>query len=219
MTVDLYCGDCLDVMKSLPDGSIDAVVTDPPFNVGKDYGPNCDDSLPASEYLSWCAAWIAESQRISAQQWIVTPTKWLREYWNMIPQAHLVTVPMKAGYAIRNGWTIKSSYLLANGKPQGNPWDLWEGIRQRGEGYFFREDTYGHPGYTPFGIISRAIEISRAETVLDPFMGTGTTMVACLQTGRNGVGIEIDPTYYEIAQKRIAEAQMQPALLFADAAR
>ena len=50
-------------------------------------------------------------------------------------------------------------------------------------------------------------------TVLDPFMGSGTTGVACVQTGRNFIGIEIDPTYYAIAEKRIAEAQMQPSLL------
>ena len=49
-------------------------------------------------------------------------------------------------------------------------------------------------------------------TILDPFMGSGTTGVACVQTGRNFIGIEIDPTYFAIAEKRIKEAQMQPAL-------
>jgi site-specific DNA-methyltransferase (adenine-specific) len=49
-------------------------------------------------------------------------------------------------------------------------------------------------------------------TILDPFMGSGTTGVACVQTGRNFIGIEIDPTYYDIATKRIFEAQQQPRL-------
>ena len=49
-------------------------------------------------------------------------------------------------------------------------------------------------------------------TVLDPFMGSGTTGVACVRTGRRFIGIEIDPTYFAIAQRRIAEAQLQPAL-------
>jgi len=48
-----------------------------------------------------------------------------------------------------------------------------------------------------------------AETVLDPFMGSGTTGVACVQTGRNFIGIEIEPKYFEIAQRRIAEAEAQ----------
>jgi len=50
------------------------------------------------------------------------------------------------------------------------------------------------------------------DTILDPFMGSGTTGVACVKTGRNFIGIEIDPDYYAIAEKRIAEAQMQPVL-------
>lgn len=208
----LIRGDCLEVLKTLPDKSVDAVITDPPFNVGKDYGPKVSDSLPTHEYLAWVSEWTKELMRISSQQWIVSPFKWLRDYWNMMPLAHLVTVPMRAGYAIRNGWTIKSSYILVNGKVAGNPWDLWEGIRQRGEGYFFREDTFGHPGYTPSGIITRAILASRAKTILDPFMGSGTTGVACVQTGRDFIGIEIDPGYFAIAERRIKEAQAQGKL-------
>jgi DNA modification methylase len=50
------------------------------------------------------------------------------------------------------------------------------------------------------------------ETVLDPFMGSGTTGVACVKTGRNFIGIEIDPTYFAIAEKRIADAQLQMPL-------
>lgn len=50
---------------------------------------------------------------------------------------------------------------------------------------------------------------NEGDTILDPFMGSGTTGVACVQTGRNFIGIEIDPTYFAIAEKRIAEAQMQ----------
>jgi DNA modification methylase len=53
---------------------------------------------------------------------------------------------------------------------------------------------------------------NEGDTILDPFMGSGTTGVACVQTGRNFIGIEIDPTYFAIAEKRIAEAQMQPRL-------
>jgi len=59
--------------------------------------------------------------------------------------------------------------------------------------------------------IERA-RIPEAATVLDPYMGSGTTGVACIKTGRNFIGIEIDPDYYAIAEKRIAEAQMQPTL-------
>ena len=51
--------------------------------------------------------------------------------------------------------------------------------------------------------------VDNEQTILDPFMGSGTTGVACVQTGRNFIGIEIDPKYYAIAEKRIKEAQLQ----------
>jgi len=54
--------------------------------------------------------------------------------------------------------------------------------------------------------------VPQSATVLDPFMGSGTTGVACVKTGRNFIGIEIDEGYFKIAEKRIAEAQMQPRL-------
>ena len=58
--------------------------------------------------------------------------------------------------------------------------------------------------------------ISRpAETILDPFMGSGTTLVACAKLGRKGIGIELDPDYFEIACKRVQEAYDQPDLFVA----
>ena len=68
-----------------------------------------------------------------------------------------------------------------------------------------------HPTQKPLEIIRTWVENSCPEggIVLDPFMGSGTTGVACVQTGRNFIGIEIEPKYFEIAEKRIAEAQLQ----------
>ena len=54
------------------------------------------------------------------------------------------------------------------------------------------------------------------ETIIDPFMGSGTTLVACQKLGRHGIGIEIDPDYFEIACKRVEEAARQPDLFIAD---
>ena len=67
----------------------------------------------------------------------------------------------------------------------------------------------------PVSLIENIIKHSTNEnyTILDPFMGSGTTGVACVQTGRNFIGIEIDPTYFAIAEKRIADAQQQPRLI------
>ncbi len=72
-----------------------------------------------------------------------------------------------------------------------------------------------HPTEKPLPLMQHIIETSTREgdTILDPFMGSGTTGVACVQTGRNFIGIEIDEAYFDIAERRIAEAQMQPRLV------
>lgn len=76
-------------------------------------------------------------------------------------------------------------------------------------------DNTGHPTTKPLWIMQRLVTTvtKPGDTVLDPFMGSGTTGVACVQTGRNFIGIEIDRGYFEIAQRRIEQAQQQPRLL------
>ncbi len=71
-----------------------------------------------------------------------------------------------------------------------------------------------HPTQKPIAIVRPFIErlTEAGQMVLDPFAGTATTGVACVQTGRSFIGMEIDPHYFAIAQKRIAEAQMQASL-------
>jgi len=72
-----------------------------------------------------------------------------------------------------------------------------------------------HPTQKPVTLMEWCMEMAKVPkgaTVLDPFMGSGTTGVACVKTGRNFIGIEIDETYFKIAQKRIEDAQRQPRL-------
>ena len=71
-----------------------------------------------------------------------------------------------------------------------------------------------HPTQKPVALGAHFISLHTqpGDTVLDPFMGSGTTGVACVQTGRNFIGIEIEPKYFEIAQARISAAQQQLAL-------
>ena len=76
------------------------------------------------------------------------------------------------------------------------------------------KDNTAHPTTKPLWLMQRLVTVSTNPdmTVLDCFMGSGTTGMACVQTGRNFIGIEIDPNYFAIAERRIAEAQMQPRL-------
>lgn len=75
----LYNGDCLELLATLEDGTVDVVFADPPFNLGKDYGPGISDSLKDQDYLDWCADWIKECCRVLAPGgafWLYNLPKW-----------------------------------------------------------------------------------------------------------------------------------------------
>ena len=73
-----------------------------------------------------------------------------------------------------------------------------------------------HPTQKPVALMRWCLEfLPDAETILDPFMGSGTTLVACAKMGRKGIGIELDPDYFDIACKRVEEAYAQPDLFVA----
>jgi len=76
-----------------------------------------------------------------------------------------------------------------------------------------------HPTEKPADLIRQILNCATSigDAALDPFMGSGTTGVACVQTGRKFIGIEIDPGYFEIAKKRISEAQLQTRIPFPEA--
>ncbi len=77
-------------------------------------------------------------------------------------------------------------------------------------------DGAQHPTQKPVALMEWCLGfLPDAKTILDPFMGSGTTLVACAKLGRKGIGIELDPDYFEIACKRVAEAYRQPDLFIA----
>ena len=230
----LYLGDCLEVLTGLyglgdgcqnPDVSVeqgrgagndlktrifpfDAVITDPPYNVGKDYGTH-DDAMSAEDYEQWCRVRVAACRAVAPNQFWVAPRYKLPFWFSLLPEAHLVVVPRGAAGPFRAGWMDQFEIALAVGRPSRPTKDLWTGIRLKGEGYFFREDSYGHPGYTPLPIMERAVDVLSAESVCDPFLGTGTTGEAAMRAGRRFVGIEIHEPYFDIACTRIENVQRQ----------
>jgi site-specific DNA-methyltransferase (adenine-specific) len=244
MTVQLILGDCLEIMKTIPSGSVDAVITSPPYNMrtrirngqyterekgehfSKKYS-NFDDAMPIEEYYSFHKSVIQEVLRISPLAFIniqiVTGSKeaWFRLMGDFSREIKDVIVWDKGeGQPAMHPSVINRGYELilamessaapgrAFGKsyfPRGTMPDIWR-MGRGGNG-----DVEGHSAVYPLVLPLKIIYgwALEGDIVLDCFMGSGTTGVACVQTGRNFIGIEIDEGYFKIAEKRIAEAQLQ----------
>ena len=202
--VTLYLGDCRELLPLL--GPAALVVTDPPYNVGKDYEV-ASDALDGAEYEAFMRSVVTESLRIAPNQAWVAPRYKMALWMGLLPSAHMVVVRRGAMGPFRGGWSDQFETILTIGKPNRVYPDLWDDIRLKGEGYFFREETYGHPGYTPEPIIRRCISLlsKEGETVIDPFLGTGTTARVAKYLNRKCIGIEVNERYLEIAAKRLAQ--------------
>lgn len=218
--VQLYLGDCLEVMKQIPDGSVDAVVTDPPYGMGKDFNGNGSDGEQAALWLQ--QAFYPQVARVLAgggMAFVFSGTRLVDRAIELGKAAGLhfcrllwMYKPNDCTYPWR-GWLLTSEAIpvFSKGKPR-----KWDGGIYGHDCYTFNHTTgelpanVSHPSVKPLAVISDIVAKSTpSATVLDPFMGSGTTGVACVNTGRNFIGIEIDPGYYEIAEKRIADAQAQ----------
>ncbi len=187
----LYLGDCLEVIKSIPDKSVDAVITDPPY---PDYY--------ADEYL-YREGLIDFLTELDCRQFV---------FWS-------AKVEFPLDYSAIHIWDKAIGVSQYERIFERNGHKNFQVFREMSIFSFVRAkiagDTfYNHPSQKPIKLIRKLIEkyTNEGDTILDPFMGSGTTGVACVQTGRNFIGIEIEPKYYDIAEKRIKDAQQQMRL-------
>jgi len=198
----IYLGDCLEVMPQLE--PVDLVLTDPPYNANKDYG-TYKDNLSHEEYQVFMQDVVVQARILGTNQFWVAPRYKLPFFLSLMPEAHLVVIRRGARGPFRGGWSDQFEIALASGKPAKCISDLWEDIRLKGEGYFFWEETFGHPGYTPYSILARGAFLLSEESLCDPFCGTGTALVAAAKLNRKAIGIEIEEKYCEIAVRRLAQ--------------
>jgi DNA modification methylase len=203
MSVTLYQGDCLEYMRSMAVGSVDAVVTDPPYgiNAGKmNLGFSRTSRMPKSDWDKYPAD-IAPLLDFG-----ISIVIWGGNYF---------TLPPSRGWLV---WHKGNSFKNRSFAECELAWTNIDAVAR-----IFSYDPLAngdyrskeHPTQKPIALMKWCIEkISKpGDTIFDPFMGSGTTGVACVKTGRNFIGCEIDPGYFAIAQKRIAEAQLQLPLL------
>jgi DNA modification methylase len=210
----LYLGDCRDILPTL--GKVDAVVTDPPYGIGAD----------AAAHKAGGTVVGHGHRRVAKRTYEAT------DWDNEPPSAELMFAVRAAGqWCVIFGGNYfdvppSSCWLVWDKDANGNLADcelawtnipravrriryLWNGFaRANGEP---RDD---HPTQKPLGVMKWAIAQVPDEprTILDPFMGSGTTGVAAVEMQRDFIGIEREPVYFDIACKRIEDAQRQGSL-------
>ena len=227
---ELWLGDCVDVMPNIPNESIDAIVTDPPFFMSV---ANTKVRTPGFDKLkahAWQASfeWIAIAAtklKNGGTAYIFTnddDISFLRlamidaglRIYNRLHWIKTNPLPSYTKRIYRSG--IELAYFACKG---GTPSFFRPRTQQQLLSYWFHPIVGGakrtaHPTQKPLELIREWVENScpPGGTVLDPFMGSSTTGVACLETGRRFLGIEIDPAYFNIAQKRMTDTAKQGML-------
>jgi site-specific DNA-methyltransferase (adenine-specific) len=209
----IYQGDCLEIMKNISDKCTNLILTDPPWNVKKDYG-KYKDNLSEEGYIEFIKKLKAEWERITidGKYAIILGSEILKTWWDIFPDSKVIIVKLGAIVLTRkNNFHLQWKAILTNCISKQFSTDLWEDIRWPGEGYFFNEPRYGHPAMTPLKLMARIINLftEKGDLIYDPFMGVGTTAHACKQTHRNFIGSELNSQYIKIANKRIKNVQME----------
>lgn len=199
---ELIHGNCIDVLRTMPDGSIACIVTDPPYGVGIDFA-DYQDNVDNLTHL--IASALPEMRRV-ARLTILTPG--VRNLF-LYPQPTWTLCWCFAGSG-RGRWGFSHwQPILAYGTDP----DLRARILRpdviRGT-TVDAGDKHDHPTPKPLSFIRKLIHRvapSPADVILDPFMGSGTTGVAAIQLGHRFIGIEMNGDYLAIAKQRIAEAR------------
>ena len=231
----LYCADCMDILPLLEPGSVDAVMTSPPYNTlpqsskpGGLHGERITgvnqwmnravngyfDYRPEAEYQSWLVSILTECVRVSAGLVWVNHKIRYRD-GEAIHPARIFPWPIyseivwdRRGSMALNCKRFAPSFegLWAFGKPV--VWNDHLNALLSVWPLRYDRDENDHPCAYPVMIAERPIEASTPErgTVLDPFVGSGTTAVACIRTGRRSISIEKEEKYCAIAKRRMENA-------------
>ena len=207
MKTNIKNEDCVSFLQKQDDDSVDLVFYDPPYNIKKKYD-GFSDNLPLDEYIAWMKTVYEESERISKRGvCIYVGSKLIPMFqkYIVLESSHLVIVHKRAAGVFGGGYMLQYHGMFSTAKPVVKCKDLWDDVRLPGEGYFFREPRFDHPGLTGLEMTKKVLYhfSTDGELVFDPFSGTGTTEVACRLMGRNFVGTEQSKRYIEIAQKRL----------------
>ena len=236
LRLEAICGDALSELKKIDDKSIDLIITDPPYNLNKDYG-QMQDSLDFNQYLDFSHSWLSESKRILKDNGTIYVFMGMRyisyiysilerdlgfHFNSWITWHYTQGIGKTKGYSPRHDDILmftKSAknftfnldnirvpqkyYRSVNNMRGANPGNVWEFSHV----HYCNKNRQLHPTQKPEGLYERMILASSNinETVLDPFVGSGTALRVCQQLNRNCIGIDINNEYINIAKGRLSQ--------------
>lgn len=204
--IELYQGDCLEFMKTLEDKSIDLVLTDPPYGI--DYNPN---------WKTW-SGYKQNKNKIIGDEKKFNPIPFLERFENII----LFGANNYSDLLPCGNWIIWDKRLNEKmDKMIGNPYEMaWYRHKKiKGEkiyrilhgGVINADSSFGnneiriHPTQKPVKLFQRILLdfTNKTDIIFDPFLGSGTTLIAAAQLGRNAIGCEISEKYCDIIRERV----------------
>ena len=231
-------GDCLEVMKQIPDGSIDLVVTSPPYNLKNSTGNGMKDgrggkwsraalingyshhhdSMPHDEYAKWQKECLKEMYRvISDTGAIMYNHKWrvqgglLQDRQDIIkdfPVRQIIVWRRKGGINFNPGYFLPTYEVIYLIAKP--KFKLAKKANAYGDVWEFTQEMKNeHPAPFPVPLIERCISSTNAKIILDPFMGSGTTAVVAKGLEKHFVGIDISPEYCKMAERRLKRNEKQ----------
>ena len=218
-------GDCLEVMKGIPDKSVDMVLTSPPYNIGKmhsnhlKFGTYNGNDMKEEDYQKWQISFLNECYRIlkdngsmfynhkirikngigiHPMEWILKSNFILKQEitWDMGKSANSDKIRFFP-YSERIYWLVKDKNTKIYNID--NLSDVWRVVPTN------KRKDIGHIAVMPVEIAERIIKSTNYNLILDPFAGSGTTGVASKNLNRNCILIEKEPEYCEIIKKRIPD--------------
>ena len=221
MTVDLRLGDCLEILPTLPAGSVDAVITDPPYStpvvtaIGRQKVKNFGDLSIQETYIRVFKKELERVMKPAAPIFLFCDDDYYPSIFRAFYDWQCSQLVVWDKGKIGMGTPFRKRHeLIFYANRETLDYNRTDGITHYPTVLQYRPvegKERLHRAQKPVELIEDLIKgfTSEGDMVLDCYMGSGTTVVAAHRQGRRAIGCEINPEYYEIAQKRIQEAQQQ----------
>lgn len=233
--INLQCGDAVELFKSFSDESIDLIIADPPYNLGKDYGNN-HDLKGFDEYISFTREWLTQAKRVlkpNGTIYVFMGVRFISYLYNIMERElelffnSWIVWHYTQGLGKTKGFSPRHDDILVFNKGKEFIFNL-DDVRVPQKFYRERNNMRGanpgdvwefshvhysnpnrqnHPTQKPEGIIERIVLTSsnKGSLVLDPFSGSGTTLRVCQQLERDAIGFELNPEYVSMTESRLSE--------------